>query len=691
MENTTNEQKPYKIVLFGPESTGKTTLARKLAEYFQTAWVPEYMRLHLENKQAQPPLEISPEELKEIALGQIRLEKDKEKEAKDLLFLDTDVLQLATYGEIYHRKKDAELEKMAGENLHDLYILTSPDIPWQPDPLRDKPHERDQLLEIFEKRLRDYHLPYIKIKGEGEKRWKQLIPYLEALIQHPEIFTPYDIAILFQKNISPTEILRQLEYLKKGKLYVQLNRPATPGDGIIRLKEEEINEFLSFFEQNKKNHHLTKFVPASGAATRMFKDCHLLHHYLQKNPQASFQKAVEDLKLEKCKNKHTRFRLLAFYELWINKTKELFPDFDSLPEDLQKKYLVESLLSDEGMGYGDIPKALVWFHKYADELRTAMDEHLVEAGELTHGKIHFTIAPEKEPLFKKHLQEVKEKFPVEVSFSYQNPQTDTVMLDENDNLVRDEKGKPVFRPGGHGALIENLLHPQSDILFIKNIDNVQKDEYKHDTYKWAKILTGMLMKIQQHFHEIMKRIETQKPTGRELEEIVDQLKNTYHLTFIKGFDTLPASHKREYILFKLNRPIRVVGMVPNTGAPGGGPFWIHDDEGNISLQIVEKAQINTGDPGQMEIMNRATHFNPVFMAVSLKDKNGYFFDLKQFINPKTGFVSNKTYQGQQVRVYEHPGLWNGAMHHWLSFFVEVPINVFSPVKEFYDLMEKPHI
>ncbi len=679
-------------MLFGPESTGKTTLARQLAGHFKTEWVPEYMRIYLEDKfPGQVPV-ITPEDLLHIAEGQLKLEKEKEQKARDFLFLDTDLLELIVYSEVYYGQTDEKLKNLAEANPHDFYLLMDVDIPWEPDPLRDKPHERMEMFHAFEQMLRKKNLPYIVINGTGEKRLQKTIQFLEAMKKYHHLFSPQDLAGFHKRNISPGEIHRQWEALKKGKLYVDIQKPATPGDGIIRLLEDSQKRYREIFKREQNQHKIVKFVPASGAATRMFKDCHLLKNYFQKNPGTSVDEALEALQLETCKEKRNRFPLLAFYEEWIHAMHKMFPDTDNLSPDEQFKKSIESLLSPEGLNYGNIPKALVLFHKYETEKRTALEEHMVEARQVSGGKLHLTVVPEKEKLFRETIQKVKDKYPgVEIDFSYQDPSTDTVMTDEKGNLVRDENGQIVFRPGGHGSLLQNLLQAGGDMLFIKNIDNVQKDAYKTDTFLWYEILGGMLLDKIKKLHAVLTKLETEKPGKNEIKSILEEIREVYPLRLIEGFDTLPASHQREYLMYKLNRPVRVAGMVKNTGAPGGGPFWIKDRDGNLSLQIVEKAQIDLENPEQKNHFERSTHFNPVFMAVYLKDYKNDFFDLNAFKNDDLAFVSEKIQNGKPVKIYEHPGLWNGGMHHWISFFVEIPESVFSPVKTFYDLMEKPHV
>ena len=693
MENQMEKlaQKPsgiVKIVLFGPESTGKTTLARALAEHYHTEWVPEYMRTYLQRKWDERRETCSPEDLRPIAQGQMADENRLTAQANGLLFLDTNLLELQVYAEAYYGRAEAWLQEAAAGTRYDLYFLTYIDTPWEPDDLRDKPHEREPMFERFRRALETKNLPYIVLRGNKETRLKKAIQIIDIMTDKSNPFTARDLALLDKRGISPREALRQWKAIGEGKLYVQLDRPAVPGDGIEVLDEGEIESFSATFDRLRKDLRVVKFVPASGAATRMFRDCHRVRGFFTGNPEATWDDMLTHTGLERCKEFVRWAPQLPFYDETVEKIRAQHPGYDKMSGDQKAKLFVEYLLGRQGLHYAATPKGLVLFHRYEREKRTAFEEHLVEAARMHFGT-HFTVAPDKEADFRRIAKTYGNNH-LEISYSHQSPATDTIMTTAEGEPVRDDEGNLVFRPGGHGALLQNLNIPEADLLFVKNIDNVQKDPHKELTYLFYRVLGGLLLDWRERVFALLRQLD-EKPVGGDLEKIVKAVRGDLKMPLIEGFDTLPASQKRKYLHYKLNRPMRVAGMVINRGAPGGGPFWVKDKDGNIGLQIVEKAQIDTDDPGQKAILEASTHFNPVFMALSVRDYKGRRFDLPDFTDPDTGFVTEKTLEGRPVRVYEHPGLWNGAMAGWLTRFVEVPEETFSPVKEFYDLLKPPHV
>ncbi len=678
-----------RIALFGPESTGKTTLARQLAEVFDTEWVPEYMREYLQKKWDEQGQTCAPSDLLPIALGQMESENRLAARARKVLFTDTNLLELAVYSQVYYGYVSSWLEEAASQAHYDLYFLTYIDVPWEPDDLRDKPDERDEMFRIFEKALQERGLPYIVLKGDKPTRLQKARKIVQAMIDYEKWLTPADLALLDRRGTDPADIINQIHWIRQGGKFVKLDRPAVPGDGIQILDEAARRHYETYFNDRMGEVSVKKFVPASGAATRMFRDCHKVNEFFRWNPEAHWDEMIDETYTEKCRDFDNWKHRLPFFEEVMAKIRAHVPVYDQWDTDRQNRIFVRFLLGEQGLHYARMPKALVIFHRYDDAKRTAFEEHLVEAEQLGT-EVEFTVNPEREELFRREEQQVAGRYGVPVSYSYQDPSTDTIMLDAEGMPVRDAEGHLVFRPGGHGSLLKNLQEAGADLLLVKNVDNVQRDEFKADTLQWQRILGGMVLDLRDRIHGLLHRLD-QNPTGEELQEIVDTVRHQLHIPLIEGFDTLPASHKRRYLHFKLNRPIRVAGMVVNTGAPGGGPFWAYDHEGNISLQIIEKAQIDTADPRQKAIMDRSTHFNPVLMALWLKDYKGRPFDLNEFVNRETGFVTEKTLDGKEVKVYEHPGLWNGSMWHWLTWFVEVPETTFSPVKEFYDLLQVPHV
>ncbi len=512
-------------------------------------------------------------------------------------------------------------------------------------------------------------------------------------------FSNDDIKQITQHGLSPEEVSKQIQMIKKGPTYTSVLAPAKTGDGIIKLTEKEEKHFLDIFEQQKEQYQLQKFVPASGAATRMFKDwVYFYKHYrpgrdyyerfINKHQLTNFEPFLDDFL--------GNFPGFAFYQDLMDVIQKKLPGFFQLDENEQAWQLIHFTLSNEGLGYITHPKALIKFHRYhKDDIRTALDEQVQEALAYTSTpmqKAHvlFTINPAKQTDFDAHIQNLSQQLPVKIETTVQKPSTDAVMLDSENMLVRDEKGQIVFRPGGHGSLIYNLQDLDSDIVFIKNIDNVQKGEAQNISTRYKKILAGYLMDLMVQSKKYLTQLRDEKPIHEDLQAIEDFAKNRLNIHFIEGYDTLNNSGKRKYLAYKINRPLRVAGMVKNTGEPGGGPFWAKDKNGLKSLQIVEKAQIDTRQPGQAKALSESTHFNPVDLVLSLKDFEGNKFNLTEYINPEAAIISQKTYGDKPVKIYEHPGLWNGAMDGWNTVFIEVPLETFSPVKTVTDLLKPEH-
>ena len=503
-----------------------------------------------------------------------------------------------------------------------------------------------------------------------------------------------------QHGLNTGEVLRQLNILKTGLPYTKILEPATVNNGIIKLDPEQENYYASVFENKKALYNLQKFVPASGAATRMFKEWTFFHNnyqtgrdyyerFVKKHQLTTFEPYLDDF--------INNFPGFAFYQDVMDIIKLHAPDFHQSNENEQAWQLIHFTLSDDGLGYARKPKAFIKFHRYnKNDIRTALEEHLVEttaytANKQSNGQVSFSISPVHTQEFEAITAQLKEKYPVSIDYSYQKPETDTIMLDlQTNEPVRDTGGNLVFRPGGHGSLINNIQDLNGDIIFIKNIDNVQKGQTQETTVKYKKILAGYLMELLDKTKTYLAQLRDEKPIHEELKKIEDFARNTLNIHFIEGYDTLNNSGKRKYLTYKINRPIRVAGMVKNTGEPGGGPFWAHNKNGLKSLQIVEKAQINTSDPQQKAILEQSTHFNPVDLVISIKDFEGKKFNLKEFVNEQAAFITEKSYEGRPVKVYERPGLWNGAMDDWNTIFVEVPLKTFSPVKTVTDLLKPEH-
>ncbi|MEE9193338.1 MAG: DUF4301 family protein [Thermodesulfobacteriota bacterium] len=478
---------------------------------------------------------------------------------------------------------------------------------------------------------------------------------------------------LLGRRISRDSLDQQLYQFNKNNVLVELRKPAVIGDGIVRLDTNDENKFIETYNSAINSLEVAKFVPASGAASRMFKE--LLTEYSEvenKNPPDLNQfeyshKLVENL---------TRF---AFYD-----------ELKSICDSMDIKKLLESLLFEPGLNYSNLPKGLIKFHKYKDSSRTAFEEHLVEAREYLgyesgNCNIDFTVPPEYKTDIEEYLEEKlfdyqKDHIKFNLSYSVQNPATDTIAVDMNNNPVKNERGELIFRPAGHGALLENLNAIDSDIIFIKNIDNVTTEKYLHDTVKYKKVLGGYLISIKNQINEILLELESVNK---------DKLKRIKQFCTDKLEIEIKEETGTEWLMQKLNRPVRVCGVVMNQGEPGGGPFWVNKD-GLITKQIVESVQVDMTSNKQKEIWNSSTHFNPVDIVCSVRNYKGEKFDLNNFVDHDACIITKKSIDGKEIRALELPGLWNGAMADWITLFIEVPLITFNPVKTVFDLLREEH-
>ena len=501
------------------------------------------------------------------------------------------------------------------------------------------------------------------------------------------MFTEKDIQQIESKGLTPEKVNNQIKNFKQGFSYLNISRPATINDGIIRLTEEEIEAYIKLYEDLSPDS--LKFIPASGAASRMFK---FLFEFYEKAEEQ--YKSIEEINDENTKKYFKNIKKYAFYDELKNVIESNGQDINDLQETGRYKEILKYFLFNNGLNYGQKPKGVLCFHKYKDELRTAFEEHLYEGALYSKSSnnvvnIHFTISPEHKDLFLELLETkieyFEKKFNVkyEISFSQQKPSTDMVAVDLENQLFRNSDGSLLFRPGGHGALIENLNELDSDIIFIKNIDNVVPDGMKDVTVDYKKALAGVLLSYQENIFNYIDILNEKDYNDELLTEIKNFIKKDLCYDFDKDID--PKS-----ILEILNRPIRVCGMVKNEGEPGGGPFWVKQTNGILDLQIVESSQIDPNNETQNEIAKSSTHFNPVDLVCATKNKNGNKFDLLKYRDLNTGFISKKSKDGRDLKAQELPGLWNGAMANWNTIFVEVPIDTFNPVKTVNDLLRPEH-
>ncbi|WP_299225426.1 DUF4301 family protein [uncultured Psychroserpens sp.] len=513
-------------------------------------------------------------------------------------------------------------------------------------------------------------------------------------------FSTEDIQQIEHKGISLKKVQQQIKLFENGLPYTNLVAEATIGDGISQLTANEIQYFISQFEEKKNAISILKFVPASGAATRMFK---FLFQFLD---EYNVDKESINSYINRRKNKDLSIFFIGldkfpFYHIVQEKLQESHSDFNTLSIDKQRLKFVEMMLDTTKLNYGNYPKGLLPFHKYKNQIiSTAFEEHLYESALYSSSneatKLHFTISERYNHKFDEEFTRIEKKVEdktgskFDISFSYQKESTDTISVTPKNKPFRDDDGSLLFRPSGHGALIENLNDLDADIIFIKNIDNVVTYKYKDEVAKYKKVLAGILLEVQERAFSYLKKLETSQLSEEELIEIGEFLVNKMNVKISAEFEKYSLKYQIEYLAEKLNRPIRVCGMVKNEGEPGGGPFWIKDESGNISLQIVESAQINKKSKHQKDILKNATHFNPVDLVCGIKNQKGEKFDLKKFVDAKAAFITMKTKTGKDLKALELPGLWNGSMANWNTIFVEVPLITFNPVKTVNDLLKAPH-
>jgi hypothetical protein len=510
------------------------------------------------------------------------------------------------------------------------------------------------------------------------------------------IFTKKDINQINSNNLTVEQVMTQLHYFETEIKSINLKKAATIGDGILSLDKQEQNTYIHYYEQNKEAYSILKFVPASGAATRMFK---FLFEFLK-----SYDAAKESINAYINKNKVPELTLfiigmekLPFYSEVLNAVPK---NYNKLSNDDKIVVFISTMLNQNELNYGKSPKGLLPFHQYKNEVSTAFKEHLYEATQYAENngiaKLHFTISEEHAAKFKEELHHIHQKITektntrFDVNFSYQKHKTDTIAVTPENEFFREDNGQLLFRPSGHGALIENLNDINDDIIFIKNIDNVVTPKLKNNVVAYKKILGGLLIKTQKEVFRNLKTLKQSNISEDEIITIANFLSNDLNIVINSEFEKYSKKFQIEYLVNKLNRPIRVCGMVKNEGEPGGGPFWVKSENGTISLQIVESAQIDTKNKQQKDILKKATHFNPVDVVCGINDYKGHKFNLLDFVDPNTGFISSKTRLGKDLKALELPGLWNGAMANWNTIFIEVPLDTFNPVKNVNDLLKPSH-
>jgi hypothetical protein len=492
-----------------------------------------------------------------------------------------------------------------------------------------------------------------------------------------------DLEQVKARGSDPTLVNEQIQYFIDGFPFLPLSKAATVGDGIIRLSDEEIREKVSLFDQKASEGDITllKFVPASGAATRMFKS---LFAFLE---EGKTDKSVEEF--------FDKLSTFAFYE----DLKEVLESDHHDIATAGRTVIADYFLTEKGLGYGNLPKGLLKFHAYPQRARTPLEEHLVEgalyanAGGRVH--LHFTVSPEHRDKFEKLVVEVlptyESRYGVKyyVSFSEQKASTDTIAVNMDNTPFREKDDSLLFRPAGHGALLENLAGLDADVIFIKNVDNVVPDHLKDTTVTYKKAIAGVLLGYQRQIFGYLEKLENGADDAL-LSELDTFFQKELCVRPPAAFGSWSNDEKAAYFQKKLDRPLRVCGMVQNVGEPGGGPFWADNADGSASLQIVESAQVDMDDAGQKSTFQNATHFNPVDLVCAMNDRKGNTYPLRKFRDPMTGFISYKSKDGKELKAQELPGLWNGSMADWNTLFVEVPLITFNPVKTVNDLLREQH-
>ncbi len=503
------------------------------------------------------------------------------------------------------------------------------------------------------------------------------------------LFTAEDKRQIKEEGLTLRQVMSQINLFQKGVPFIELNRSARISDGIDVVHEGEQDRYIALHEEAAQKGRLLKFVPASGAATRMF-----MEWYRALEDGRSSSEAVESglaRDLEK----------YAFVPDLRNCLQTAGLDLDVLRSEKKYLELITYILTSKGLNYGQLPKALLKFHTYPTGSRTALEEHLAEAVQYVRdaskiSRLHITVSENHRALVLDHLAQVIKAFEnlndviFDIDLSIQESGTNTIALDMENHPFRSDTGRLCFRPGGHGALLENLIAIDGDIIFLKNIDNVVPDRLKAMTILYKKILCGYLVSLQASCFQYLRLLDKSGLSDRELSEASAFCREKMHTALPVNFEQMKGREKRQCLFSALNRPLRVCGMVRNEGEPGGGPFWINDTDGLESLQIIEASQVDPLSESQKKIWQSATHFNPVDLICGVRDYRGEKFDLRRFVNPQTAAITKKTEKGRELKALEHPGLWNGSMAYWNTVFVEVPIETFNPVKTVEDLLRPSH-
>ncbi|MCO6147213.1 DUF4301 family protein [Flavobacterium sp. NRK1] len=556
-------------------------------------------------------------------------------------------------------------------------------------------NEAQKLAGHLKKNNRSFLVINSAPKSSFASECKTIISELKQALDND--FSINDFADIHKRGINVETILKQLDIFKNGIAKATLKKPALYNDGIFKLSEEKAIEYAALFDSKKENYKLTKFVPASGAATRMFK--FLLEFITEYDPE---RETINGYINRKKENDLSVFLVglekFPFYKEIADIVAQQ-EGFDTWKKDQKLYAFIKTMLNGKVFDFANKPKGVLPFHDYGNFIATPIFEHLKEAvayaASHNEANVHFTISEDHLDGFLDSIQEVKTDIenesgiPIKFGFSYQQKNTDTLAVNIDDTPFRDSENHLFFRPGGHGALIENLGKLDADIVFIKNIDNVSHNNI-HTIALYKKALAGILIELQQQVFSYINRIDQEEISDESINDILTFAKDKLLQHIPSDVYKYALSYKKEFAKELLNKPIRICGMVKNEGEPGGGPFWIESSKGGLSLQIVESSQIDLENRSQKQIFANASHFNPVDLVCGLKNYKGEFFNLNEFIDNTSGFIVHKTRLGKQVKSYELPGLWNGAMAGWITVFAEVPLETFNPVKTVNDLLKPAH-
>lgn len=499
------------------------------------------------------------------------------------------------------------------------------------------------------------------------------------------MFDKQDLQHIHKRGSNMEQVNMQLERFKQGFPFSEIIEPASLSRGISVFSDDEKAALAAYYEKNAAAYDICRFVPASGAATRMFK---ALFSLKEKFRGRTYDE--QKMLIGSDKEAQQFFGSLTAYPFYNDL---------SLSGNESPLELLEKVLDEKGLNYGMLPKGLLKFHLYGAESRTAFEEHLHETARMsgpdTEVNLHFTVSEEHldgfRNLEKALVPVLEQQYDVKfnISYSFQKPETDTIAVDMDNKPFRDEEGRLVFRPGGHGALLDNLNELGHEIIFINNIDNISPDSNSEARILHKKMLGGLLMRTLEEIGDMLAELKDD-PDDDDVETAAAWLQGKACVELPSSFGRMSREAQVAWIISMMNRPLRVCGMVRNEGEPGGGPFFVRNSENVISLQIVEPSQVDTTIETQLALFRKSSHFNPVDLVCSLKSTDGVPFDLRNYTDPDTGFISEKSMKGRNLKALELPGLWNGSMADWITIFAETPAATFTPVKTVFDLVRPAH-